>query len=212
MSNTLILHRRHLLAGAGALLFTTGCSGILGPPTAPQLYVLKPQMGALDDAPQVKWALEVGGPAAPDSLDSERIALSNSPTTVDYYANAAWIGRVPVMLQSLLVQAFEASGKIASVAADTSALHSDYMLGTDIRDFEAQYATKDAAPKVVVSVEAKLFRTHARDIVASLSATQEAQAGTNSVDSVVMAFNEATGALLKQIVEWALHAPTPSES
>ncbi len=172
-------------------------------------------MGALDDAPLVKWALEVGGPAAPDSLDSERIALSNSPTTVDYYANAAWIGRAPVMLQSLLVQAFEASsGKIrkASVPADTSALHSDYMLGTDIRDFEAQYATKDSAPKVVVSVEAKLFRTHARDIVASLSATQEAQAGTNSVDSVVMAFNEATGALLKQIVEWALHAPAPKKA
>ena len=44
------------------------------------------------------------------------------------------LAAAPVMLQSLLVQAFEASGKIASVAADTSALHSGRYSGTDIRD------------------------------------------------------------------------------
>lgn len=211
MSDILTMNRRHLLAGAGAIVFTAGCSSILGPPAAPQLYILKPSLGPLDNAPAVKWALEIGGPNAADSLDSERIALSNSATTMDYYANAAWTGRVPVLLQSLIVQAFEESGKIASVASDTSALHSDYVLETDIRDFEARYDTPDAAPKVVVRVEAKLFRTHARDIVASLSAVQETQASATNLDSVVRAFNEATGALLKQIVEWALHAPTPSE-
>jgi cholesterol transport system auxiliary component len=212
MSDILTLNRRHLLAGAGAIVFTAGCSGIVGPPAAPQLYILKPSLGPLDDAPAVKWALEIGGPNAMDSLDSERIALSNSSTTMDYYANAAWTARVPLMLQSLLVQAFEESGKIASVAPDTSALHSDYVLQTDIRDFEARYDTPDAAPKVVVRVEAKLFRTHARNIVGSLSAVQEAQASGTNLDSVVRAFNDATAALLKQIAEWALHTPAPDET
>jgi len=212
MSTPFTLNRRHLLVGTGAIVFAAGCSGIVGPPAAPQLYVLKPALGPLDDAPSVNWALEIGGPNAMDSLDSERIALSRSSTTMDYYANAAWTARVPVMLQSLIVQAFEESGKIASVAPDTSALHSDYVLETDIRDFEARYDTPDGAPKVVVRVEAKLFRTHARSIVASLSAVQETQAGGTGIDSVVMAFNEATGALLKQIVEWTLHAPAPSDT
>ncbi|HEY5236804.1 MAG TPA: ABC-type transport auxiliary lipoprotein family protein [Rhizomicrobium sp.] len=212
MSTTPTLNRRHLLASAGALIFASGCSGIVGPPAAPQLYVLKPTLVPLDDAPSVTWALEVGGPDSLDSLDTERIALTRSTTTMDYYANASWTGRVPVLLQGLLVEAFEESGKIASVASDTAELHSDFTLETDIRDFEARYDTPDGPPKVIVRVEAKLFRKRSREIAASLNANQEVQAGGTNLDSIVMAFNEATGALLKQIVEWTLHTPAPSES
>ena len=75
MGNTLILHRRHLLAGAGALFHDRMFRNSGPAHSAAALCARKPQMGALDDAPQVKWALEVGPGRHRRSLDSRRIAL-----------------------------------------------------------------------------------------------------------------------------------------
>lgn len=195
--------RRHLLAGAGASVLVAGCSGtLIGPLPASQLYLLKPQMGAVSDAPKVTWALEVATPSAPASLNTDRIALSNASLTMDYYANAAWPEQLPQSLHNLLIEAFEESGKIASVSKDGANVHADFLLQIDVRDFEAQYAVADTAPKILLRMEAKLIRN--RQIVSSLDASQEAQAATNSVPSVVAAFNQALGAALSQIVTWTL--------
>jgi ABC-type uncharacterized transport system auxiliary subunit len=49
--------------------------------------------------------------------------------------------------------------------------------------------------------------------VASLVASQTAQAGANNIDAAVQAFDSALGAAVGQIVAWALAAPgTPAAS
>lgn len=206
--STLSADRRHLLLGAAALVLLSGCGGgdLLGPGKSPQLYLLKPDFGPVD-GPTVSWALDIAQPDAADNLDTSRIALFNPPARMDYYANAAWPDRLPQLVQAALVQAFEQSGKIASVAPDEAGLRSDYMLQTEIRDFNAVYDAPDTAPKVKVRIMAKLVHTHARDIVQTLEVSQEAPAGANSVDNVVIAASQALTASLKQIVEWTLKAP-----
>jgi cholesterol transport system auxiliary component len=200
--------RRHLLLGAGTLLLLAGCGGadLLGPGKAPQLYRLNPSFGPVD-GPVVDWALDVTPPQAVDSLDTPRIALFNPPARMDYYANASWPDQLPQLVQNALVQAFEQSGKIASAAPDQAGLRSDYMLLTEIRDFNAVYDTPDAAPKVKVRIMAKLVQTHARNIVQVQEFSQEAATGANSVDNVVIAASQALTTVLKQIVEWTLKAP-----
>ncbi|HEY4123285.1 MAG TPA: ABC-type transport auxiliary lipoprotein family protein [Rhizomicrobium sp.] len=202
------LDRRHLLLGATTLVFLAGCGGgnLLGPGPDPQLYMLKPTFGPVD-GPTVSWALNIAAPTSADSLNTSRIALFNPPARLDYYANAAWPDQLPSLVQSTLVQAFEQSGKIASVASDEAGLRSDYMLQTEIRDFNAVYDTPDTAPKVKVRIMVKLVQTHARDIVQTLEVEQEVAAGANSVDNVVIAAGQALTAALRQIVEWALKAP-----
>lgn len=152
----------------------------------------------------VPWRLAVATPDAPASLDTARSALTRSATTMDYFANAAWNDRIPLMLQRLLVQRFDASGRIVSAARDTSELESDYLLETDIRDFHARYDTVEGAPEIVINVQAKLVRMPQREIVASLNATQTARASSNSLDAVVVAFNQAVGAAVGQIAAWTL--------
>ena len=200
--------RRHLLLGAATLVLLAGCGGgdLLGPGKSPQLYLLKPDFGPAE-GPAVTWALDIAQPDAADNLDSSRIALFNPPARMDYYANAAWPDRLPQLVQAALVQAFERSGKIAAVAPDEAGLRSDYMLRTEIRDFNAIYDTPDAAPKVRVRMMVKLVRSHAREIVQTLEVSQDVPAGANSVDNVVIAANQALTTCLKQIVEWALKAP-----
>lgn len=200
-----VAHRRAVLLGAGALALS-GCASIIPKPVTPQLYVLRPQMPAAMGAP-VRWRLSVAVPDAAASLDTARIALTRSATTMDYYASAAWNERIPLLFQRLLVQSFDASGRILSVDRDTSGLENDYLLETDIRDFQARYDTPDGAPQIVVGIQAKLVKMPQRQIVASLNAQQQAQASANTLDAVVLAFNQAAGAAIGQIVNWTLTAP-----
>lgn len=157
----------------------------------------------------MNWRLAVAAPDAVASLDTARIALTRSSTTMDYFANAAWTDRVPLLFQRQLIQAFDASGRILSVDRDTSGLEADYVLQTEIRDFQARYDEPEGAPRIVINIQAKLARMPQREIAANLNATQETTASANDLDSIVVAFNQATGAAIAQIVAGTLAMPSP---
>jgi len=202
------LQRRHVLGGIGATaLALSGCAA-LRPQAPPQLYVLRPDFGALMGTP-IRWRLAVAAPDAVASLDTPRIALTRSATTMDYFANAAWTDRVPLLLQRLLIQAFDVSGRIVSVDRDTAGLESDYVLETEIREFQARYASANGAPEITVAVQAKLVRMPNREIAGGVFMTEQATAAENNLDAIVTAFNRASGAALSKIVGWTLAQPAP---
>lgn len=202
--------RRSILICGAAAFALAGCSSVIGPGPAPQLYVLHPRLGPIADAPKVGWQLTVAMPDAPQSLDTARIALQRTSETMDYYANSAWQDRAPVLVQRALMEGFEDSGKIMGVARATAGLRADYQLQTDLRHFEARYDTPDGAPTVVVDIEARLLRTQDRKIAAALGARQTAAASANSIPAAVAAFDQAVSAAVEQIVAWALKAPPPA--
>jgi cholesterol transport system auxiliary component len=179
-----------------------------GPPI-PQLYVLRPQLPS-SAGPQVSWRLSIAAPDAVASLDTPRIALTRSPTTMDYFANAAWTDRVPLLLQRQLIQAFDASGRIVSVDRDTSGLEADYVLQTEIREFQARYDAPNGPPQIVIGIQAKLARMPQRQIETSINVTQQVPATANNLDSIVSAFNQAVGAAIGQIVTGTLTTPAPA--
>jgi len=207
---SLSLTRRQLIL-AGTAPFIAGCGGLqlLPTPMQPQLYVLRPEITPPAGMP-VRWRLAVATPDASASLDTERIALSRSSTTMDYFANAAWTDRLPAIVQKLLIQTFDASNRIIAVERDTSGTENDYALETEIRDFEARYDSPAGAPQILVTIQAKLARMPQREIVASLNVTQQAQASANTLDPIVIAFNQAAGAAIAQIANWTLNAPQPA--
>lgn len=191
---------------AAAFVFALAACGAIGPGPAPQLYVLSPQLHALDDAPQVSWQLVVAEPAAPDSLDSARIVLTRG-VTLDYYADSAWADRAPALIQGALVDAFDKSGKIAAVARDTEGVRGDYRLETALKDFSAHYDSENGIPTVTVRIVAKLVK--GREIVATLDSVHTQQAGANSVPAVVEAFDSALSASLEEIAGWTLKTAPP---
>lgn len=201
------LSRRHAIIGAGAVVLS-GCAALRGP-AVPQLYVLRPQV-PMAMGPRVNWRLAVAAPDAVAGLDTARIALTRSPTTMDYFANAAWTDRLTLILQRQLIQAFDTSGRIVSVDRDTSGLEADFVLQTEIRDFQARYDAPDGAPQIVVSIQAKLARMPQREIAANVNATQQSAAAANDINSIVMAFNQACGAAIGQIVTSTLAMQAPA--
>jgi cholesterol transport system auxiliary component len=206
MSATMMLNRRLLLMSASGLVLT-GCGGILNPPPSPKLYVLNPLLPKALSGEKVNWALSVEMPDANAGLDTDRIAILRPPASMDYFADAAWPDHLVTLVQSDLVEAFESSGRIGAVAPESNAAHADYVLATELRDFEARYDQLDNAPVAVVRIDARMLKAATRDIIGHLEASQQVPAAQNSVDAVVLALNSALSGVLSQIVPWALDVP-----
>jgi cholesterol transport system auxiliary component len=156
------------------------------------------------DLPPVSRQLLVDTPIAPAEIDTARVALSRSPTTIDYFANAAWSDRAPAMVQSLLIESFEQTGKIPSVARDSAVLRADYILMPELRRFEARYQSGEAPPIVLVRLLVRLIRMPERLIIGEDLAEGRETAAANNMDSIVEAYNEALGSVMKRLVTWTL--------
>ena len=188
-----------------ALLALAGCGSLLGPSNPPpQIYRLAPDSSLPTGGAAVPWQLAVARPDATQTLDTERIALLRGPA-MDYYADAQWNDSAPRLLQSLLVEAFDKSGRVQAAPRDSASLRADLTLATELRDFEAQYDNGNAAPLVVVDIQSKLLDQRGQ-VIASLHSRQTARASENSIPSVVHAFDVAMAACLSQIVAWTLQA------
>jgi cholesterol transport system auxiliary component len=217
MPNDLRLTRRLVLVSGSALtlpLVLAGCGGNilgLGPDQEPQIYTLSPVSAApAAGAAQVPWALAVEVRAASDAIDTRRIAITRSGTTMDYYANAVWPDNLPVLVQSALVKAFQDSGRIAAVSREQDSLRADYVLICDIRDFAAHYSDANGAPQIAIAIQAQMAAANGRKVLNSLAANNNVPASANSVDAAIAAFDAALGATLNQIVTWALGLTLPA--
>ena len=128
-----------------------------------------------------------------------------SAISVDYFAGAAWTDRAPVMVQSLLIESFENTGKIAAIDRESLALRADYVLEPDLRDFTAIYG-QTGMPVARVRMGLKLVRLPEKQIVAQRTVSADAPAQQNSVSAVVEAFNTALHQAIGDAVVWTLGA------
>jgi len=203
--------RRLFVIGSGSLLLA-GCGGKLldiGPPEPGPVYTVLPKFSQAQGA-KVSWALSILQPSAAPGLDSERIGLTQADGTLDFYAKVSFPDRLPPMVQQALLNGFEASGRIDAVAREQDALHADYNLVTEIKDFRAHYAVMDGIPNVTVALTAKLTTAHGRAIVSTFSTTQNGAVSANTVPAVTQALQQALQAAVTEIVNWALTAPAPA--
>ena len=209
-----MMDRRILLTGAAALALSVplaACSGnLIGPPDAGPLYVVRPDFPPPPAAAdKVDWALSLLHPDLASGLDNDRIALIQPDGTMDYYAKATYQGRLPTIVQQALLDGFEGSGRITKVAREEDALHADYNLVIEVKDFEAKYSQQDGIPAGVVTLSVKLTTAHGRDIVQVFSNTQSVNATANSAAAAAQALSQALGAAVTAVVNWTLSAPEP---
>jgi cholesterol transport system auxiliary component len=186
-----------------ALLVLAGCGGILPKPAPePSLYRLTAATGFAATGRTVPVQLVVEAPAVEAALDTTRIALARSPTTLDYFADAAWTDRVSSLLQSLLIESLDNSHRFAAVGPPSGALRGDAVLLTELRHFEASYA--DAGPpRWRVELTAKLVKMPERTILGTRSFHGESDATRNALPAIVDAADTAWRGVATEIAEWA---------
>jgi cholesterol transport system auxiliary component len=114
---------------------------------------------------------------------------------------------VPLLVQTALLQSFENSGAIAAIDRESIGLRADFILKTEIRHFEAVYTSPNGPPEVWVAVVARLVNSAGRDIVAHASFERRERAAANDTGRIVVAFDEALGAVMAEIVVWTVRNP-----
>ena len=196
------------LAGASALALSA-CSNIIGPPDAPDIYMLRPAFTPATPPSKAPWTLAVQRPAAPDALDGNRIAILKADGTIDYYAKAQYQDTLESLVETAIVDGFAKSGAVTGVARASESLQSDYQLLVDITDFQARYAVPDGVPDAMVTLSVKLVTTRGRHIAGTLVAAKSVPASQNSIPAATQALQQALTASITAVVGWAAAFPAP---
>lgn len=184
------------------LLTLTACLSSGGGKTV--VYSPQVRIDAQSAWPNVGWSLVVGKPLASEALDSSSIAVRPQPGELQAYADAQWSDPAPDMLQTALVQAFEDSGKIASVGRQSAGLHGDLALLLDLRRFESVYDDPARPPSAVIEVQAKLLANSGNRVLATKNFLVTVPARDKEIPQVVDAFRSALTDLVGQMVAWTL--------
>ena len=195
--------RLFILTGGVAL---AGCGVIPQVNNPVPLYTLSSVTEFHRALPKVKWQLVVGTPVASADLDTTRIALTRSPGVIEYFAKGAWADNAPVLLQGKLIESFEASNAIVSVGRDAVGLRPDYVLQSDLRDFQAELGA--GAPVAHLRLAAKLVRMPDRRIVANILTEHKVTAEGDSLAEIVRAFDRAASEAFEDVVVRVLTAET----
>ena len=191
-------------------LAVTGCASLLGLGPAPHLYRVTPKSTYPANLPHPSVQILIDVPLAPAGLDTARIALSHSAISIDYFADSEWTDRLPQLVQTALLESFENSRAITAIDRESIGLRADFILKTEIRHFEALYDSPNGPPVVWVAIIARLVASSGREIIAQSSFERREQASANEIPRVVLAFDEALGVVIKDIVVWTARNPALS--
>jgi len=203
--------RRHLLAGliAGSIgQSVTGC-GLIGPP--PRQFTLRAVADFPRGLPPVKWSLVIDEPTAARQIDTSRIALMNGPFQVEYYADVEWTDSAPAMVQLLLVQSFQNTGRLPVVAPTRQTLATDFLLLSNLRKFQVE---NDATgtPQATVIIEATLLKMPRRTPVATARFEKATLIDAKSTDTVTAAFDTSLADVMGRVIDWTLRQGNAASS
>jgi len=151
------------------------------------------------DARRARGTLAVALPTTIRVIDSERVVIQPNPGEVNYLSGARWSDRVPRLVQTRIMQAFENSGRVRAVTREGDSLRTDYKLDTEIREFGVFVSPQQQA---LVELSVKLVNSQTNRVVAAEVFTARAAASSVDGPSATAAINSAFGTVLIELVRW----------
>ena len=183
------LFRAALLVSAMAGV--TGCTGLstlTSVVTEPaDLYDLTPKSTYAADLPVIAAQVVVEEPTAASSVNTDRIAVKPNAFQVQYFPKVRWVDRAPLLVQTMLLESFENTGKVAAVGR------------------QAIIGEEPGGPlTILVQLNIKIVQEPRGQIVASSSFQHKELAASDDMSVVVAAFDTALGKTMGQAVDWAI--------
>lgn len=188
-------------------LLLGGCAALtsISDATTPlQAYGLR----APAEAPGVRGSLSrdlvIETPNAGGALDTDRILIRPDPFQAAYLPQARWTDTAPVMLQGLMLRAFEDAGALRYVGRRPVGGAADYLLLSELTDFQAEIAPDGETVTTRLRLTARLVREADATILGSRTIETTAPAASTAVENVVAGLDAATRAALRDLTTWAL--------
>lgn len=168
--------------------------------------IIAPQLDPAVEAdwPEVDWAVLVQRPVADQMRDSDRVLVRVSRSRLQPWPEAAWLDSMPDMVHGLLIQTLEDSGRFAGVGR-AGGMRSRFGLASEIRSFEV---VDDGSGSLQVELRMRVNLVHQPTgrVMAADSFAQIQSVADRSLDTVVLAFEEAMVALFVDVTGWVLRA------
>lgn len=187
-----------------------GCAGLgtLKQASKPNdLYLLTPKSTFASSLPRIQMQIVVEEPTATAAVNTDQIAVQPTPLQVQYLPRARWVDRAPLIVQSLLVESYENSGKVAAVGRSTVGLRADYLIVPDLREFQGIVIAETENAKTVrveVRMNIKIVDAAEDKIIASSSFSEDVVSASDQTPDLVNAFDIALGRAMRDAVEWSV--------
>jgi len=143
----------------------------------------------------------IAQPAALKALDSQNIVIQPQPGTIEYLAGAQWSDRLPEIVQSRLVEAFDRSGRVGGVGRPGEGLAIDYRIMADIRSFGISKTGGDHAD---VELNVKVLNDRNGVVRGSRTFTASVPVAGSGNDAFAAALDQAFDQVSVDIVNWSL--------
>ena len=137
-------------------------------------------------------------PTALKSLNSQSVVLKPSPIIIEYLAGARWADRLPKMVQSKLVEAFENTKKVKAVGKPGDSLLIDHRIVTDIRAFQFELRENLA----VVEFSVKILDDESGKVIATKIFSKKAASNDATNLGIITALDFAFDEIVKDLAKW----------
>nr|WP_210001692.1 ABC-type transport auxiliary lipoprotein family protein [Phyllobacterium sp. 1468] len=143
----------------------------------------------------------IAAPSALKALDGENIVVRSGPNSISFLKGAQWADRLPNIVQSRLVQAFESTGRLGGVGRPGEGLAIDYQVISDIRTFNINVSSGRIA---IVEIAIKILNDKNGTVRAArvFRATSPVSGEGNA--SYIAALDRAFDSASSDIVTWTL--------
>ncbi|MGK0265872.1 MAG: cholesterol transport system auxiliary component [Maricaulis sp.] len=190
-----------VLIALGALS-VSACVSLLPETAASAVYRLS-SPAPLAWTGEARTVVEIVSPQAPRGLAGDEIAIQMADGHIAYMASSRWIAPAPRIVQTLVVDTFNATPSSLAPALPEDGVRAQYELRLDLREFEAVYDQGDGrAPLIRVRLGARLIASDGRRLAGSNVFIGEARASANRVGDIVAAFDQAATQVSQELASW----------
>lgn len=198
--------RRMVPAATLFLAFAlAGCSTLgLGASATPNaIYDLAAPTAFGDMAKRSPAQLLVPLPSASDALSSERIAVRATGGSISYLPGVSWSDQLPPLIQTVMVRAFENSGRVKAVGKPGESLAINDQVIVDIRAFELDVT---GSPAAHVTLGVKLLDERTGKVRATQVFDVSRPSASDRPKDAIAAIDQATSAAVAEVVSWTASA------
>ena len=143
----------------------------------------------------------IAAPSALKALDGENIVVRSGPNSISFLKGAQWADRLPNIVQSRLVQAFESTGHLGGVGRPGEGLAIDYQVISDIRTFNINVSSGRIA---IVEIAIKILNDKNGTVRAARVFRAKSPVSGEGNASYIAALDRAFDSASSDIVTWTL--------
>lgn len=196
----------HVLRSIAVLAALSGCSAItaLNDVTVPlDVYELRaPANIAASQRAQLARDVIIELPTTSGALSTDRIMIRPNALQAQYLPDVRWSDATPVMVQTLMLRAVEATGAVRYVGRQPLASNGDFAVVTELVDFQAVVNADNETASAQLKLIVRVVRESDASIIASRVFDASAPAASTQTVAIISAFDAASSTLFADFANW----------